>query len=151
MLCCIPPADSQSPTSLRRLKKGVTPRKIFSAKKNKKMHFFRCQKRPNVLCETDIFDKKRPRHPRLESPQKSNFEPILGPKIGTFGVIFEVIFRSTFWSPFGALLGSVLGSILAPDGPKKEEGRKMCPRGPSRAPKTQIVPFSKTSKNLTFL
>ena len=56
---------------------------------------------------------------RLESPQKAHFGPILGAKIGTFGIIFEVIFWSTFWSPFGALLASVLGSILAPEGPKK--------------------------------
>ena len=92
-------------------------------KKTKKHIFSKIQKWPNVLSETAIFSKKSTKKRlggrRLEGPQKSNFGPILGPKIGTFGVLFEVIFWSLFWSPFGPVLGSVLGSILAPDGPKK--------------------------------
>jgi len=92
-------------------------------KNTKKCIFTDIQKWPNVLSETAIFSKKSTQKwlgvRGLGGPKKSHFGPILGPKIGTFGVIFEVIFWSLFWSPFGPLLGSVLGSILAPDGPKK--------------------------------
>ena len=51
------------------------------------------------------------------------------------------IFRTTF----GAHVGAHFGTRSA------QEGGKMSPRGPSRAPKSQKAAFSKTLKNFQFL
>ena len=59
---------------------------------------------------------------------------------GSFlGPVFEH-FLDHFWGNFGTHFGTRSG----------QEGAKMCPRGPSKTPKTQKVAFAKTSKNLQF-
>ena len=49
-----------------------------------------------------------------------------------------------FWTTFSAILGAILG----PDG--GQEGAKMCPRGPSKTPKTHKLAFAKTLKTIQF-
>ena len=61
-------------------------------------------------------------------------------KTGSFlGPVFEH-FLDHFWGHFGTYFGTRSG----------QEGAKMCPRGPSKTPKTQKVAFAKTLKNLQF-
>ena len=102
----------------------------FESKNNKNMHFFRYQKWPNVLCESNIFNRKGPRGPRLESPQKSNFGPICGPfrepksaLLGSFlGSFFGTLFGPLldhFWAPFWGPFWHQIGPRRAPDVPKR--------------------------------
>ena len=72
-----------------------------------------------------------------------NFEPILGPKIGSFFVILRVIFGSSFLILFGLLWGH-FGDHFGTR--STQEGAKMGPRGPPRASNTQNPAFAKTLK-----
>ena len=104
-----------------------------------------------VLGASWVQERFRNPRPDFTVPRAKDLDlfwgPFWGPKLaqnslfgGSFlGPVFEH-FLEHFWGHFGTHFGTRSG----------QEGANMCPRGPSKTPKTQKVAFAPTFKTLEF-